>query len=136
QLLVATGDTVTAVAPPSPSTFRGTTHVPGADGFGTVSASIGPAGLTAFVVRPDGARYVVRPLEGLVEGAATGLLVAHPAGSAPVSVGPSIAGYTTGSKVVELGIDCDVEYHQANGGTVVATLADVETLVNEVSAIF
>lgn len=136
QLLVASGEDVVAVPPPAAATYRGTVHVPGTDGSGTASASVGANGLTAFVVRPDGARFVLRPLADLVADAPTGLLLAHAAGAGPSNLGPLTSGYTAGSKVIELGIDCDVEYYQANGGSVLATLLDVETIVNEVSTIF
>ncbi|MFG0317301.1 MAG: IPT/TIG domain-containing protein, partial [Planctomycetota bacterium JB042] len=136
QLLVVDGDEATSIPPPPSATYRGTAHVPGAEGYGTVTASVGPDGLTAFVVRPDGARFVLRPLAGLVDGAPDGTLLAYPAGAAPPSIAPELAAFAAGSTVVELGIDCDVEYYQANGGTVIGTLADVETVMNEVSAIF
>ncbi|MFH0945751.1 MAG: IPT/TIG domain-containing protein [Planctomycetota bacterium] len=124
--------------------YRGEAFAPG-DPLrgGTVTATY-RAGLQEASVRlNDGSRYQVQPVSRTLPEAPVGLhavMQTTPAGSAsttaPLAAGsPPLASLST-LRVVEIAIDADVEFFQLNGSSLDNTLADIESVMNGVSALW
>jgi len=140
------------VAASEPTTYRG--YV---DGYGgsKVSACFRDGSLQALVSlgSSDAGTWVIEPLRGVsVEGAARPHVIYR---SADVSPPPGICGnfdapnaeaahatpkevVTTNMpvKVCQIACDADHEYYATNGSSVATTTAEIETILNGVSAIF
>ena len=136
-----------------PTTYRGVVvGVPGS----WATASLIDGQLYATVVI-DGAAWTIEPLDGLAQGAqiaadsyaiyrdedvlpadkGCGGAIANPGaqqGGEPGTEGGVAGG--TGAEIIEIGCDADFEYYQKNGSSVDATVTDIETIINSVSAIY
>ncbi len=154
QVLVDHGDgQLVPFEPQPPTTYRGAVAgVPGSWATG----SIIDGQLHATVVI-DGAAWTIEPLDGLVQGGPVmadsyaiyrdqdvlpadkgcGGGIANP--GVQQAPGPAAEGGVaggTGAEIVEIGCDADFEYYQKNGNSVDATVADIEIIINSVSAIY
>lgn len=150
------------VEPPAPRTYRGTAIAFGqTDGDGTsVVASLLEHGLVARITIP-GVDYAIQPLSDVLADAPADLhvvyrvdaveplefecgthdehVVSHTNGSTTNAFGGGSAfgaQAATTTKVAELAFDCDYEFFVANGSSVPATVADVETVMNAVDATY
>ena len=154
QVLVDHGDgQLVPVEPPPPPTYRGT--VAGEPGS-WATASLIDGQLFATVVI-NGAAWTIEPLDGLAPGAGVaadsyaiyrdqdvlpadkgcGGAIANPGAqqAGEAAAGGGVAG-GTGAEIVEIGCETDIEYWQKNGSSVDATVTDIETIINSVSAIY
>ncbi len=154
QVLVDHGDgLLVPVEPPPPTTYRGTVAgVPGS----LATASLIDGRLHATVVI-DGAAWTIEPLDGLAPGAQVmadsyaiyrdqdalpadkgcGGAIANPGAQQagePAAEGGVAGG--TGAEIVEIACETDVEYWIKNGSSEDATVTDIETIINSVSAIY
>ena len=124
--------------------FRGEVLFPGDPSRGgTVTASYLAGQLEAALLLDDGSRYLVQPVRHTSQEAPSGLhavLRTAAAGSTNVSAslaaGFSPAESLTSLRLVEIAIDADVEFCQQNGSSLNNTLADIENVMNGVSALY
>ena len=148
---IADGSLVDVGLPPS-RTFRGYLEdMPGSQ----VQATVSDGRVDARITLPgwEGQVWIVKPLSGLIPGDTSGRHIVYraedvvgpggtcatpntptpdvqeelppPPGTAPLDV-----------LVCEMACDADVEYYALNGCSVDATVADIESVINGVSAIF
>ncbi|MFO0872365.1 MAG: M12 family metallo-peptidase [Phycisphaerales bacterium] len=150
------------VPPPIEQTYRGS--IIGEPGS-AVAASLVNGKLIALVERGDGERWHVEPLSNLVPGAPEGLHVSYRAGDVigsgghcgndfvdlakPIvddakakklalnAAGGDEGGIAGGSKYLgEIAFDADFEFFNKNGSLVDLTVADIETVMNQVEFIY
>ena len=154
QILVDHGDgQLVQVEAQPPTTYRGAVAgVPGS--WATASLIDGQLHATVVI---DGAAWTIEPLDGLAQAAQVTadsyaiyrdedvLPADKGCGGAIANPGAEMAGERaaeggvaggTGREIVELGCDADFQYFQKNGNSVNATVADIETIINSVSAIY
>ncbi len=155
QLLIqeSAGSFRPIVAPPA-RTFRGEVHRAGAGGGRIVASRIG-GGLTGIVAFDDGSeRSLVvswpSPPDAPADGLAIDVTASLPDDDEPGSnepeddaapdpgpdAAPPPSSAPAAPRVIEVGVDVDHELFVANGSSVAQTLADVEAVMNGVSAAF
>ena len=124
--------------------FRGEAFVPGNPFLsGAVTATYRAGLLDASVVLNDGSRYQVQPVSRTLPEAPVGFhaviqtAAAGPAsGIHPASAGAPPLASLAASRIVEIAIDADVEFFQQHGSSLANTLADIENVMNGVSALW
>lgn len=150
------------IEPPTPRTYRGSAIAFGqSDGAGTtVTASLLEHGLVARI-RLANVEYAIQPLADVLDDAPADLHVVYRVdaiealefgcgthdehqiantngGGSSSNMGGAKFGpqAATTTKVAEVAFDCDYEFFVANGSSVASTVADVETVMNAVDAIY
>lgn len=137
---------------PPPSTYRGT--VAGMPGS-RVRATLSDGTLKAYIVLPDGNLWCVQPLSDFMpQAAGTNAHVVFNGCSdvdlpghyrcgaddiaQPQPEGTGGGGGTagTGYKVCDVACDSDVEFYTKNSSSVVNTMKDIETVMNNVESIY
>jgi len=144
---------IVEVEPPPVRTYTGTVR---GDAGSSIAASLLDDGLHAIVEFGNGERWFVQPTAGLVDAAFAGEHMTYRSdeiipdgicGNTLYDMEPMLFGDEpggedegglagTGLKLAEIGIDCDFEYFQKNSNSIPLTVADVETLMNNVRFIY
>ena len=132
---------------PEPTTFRGNIlEIPGS----RVAASIDGGQMRASIDMPSlGLSYGIQPLSDAVEGMAADMHAVYdvrdvmPEGECGVAdphdgieAESTTANLGTGLALCELAIDSDVQFFNDNGGSINATINDIEAQINGVAAIY
>lgn len=138
------------IEPPSPTTWRGA-----AVGHeGSIAALSLVEGGVRGIMRVGGRTWGIQPLRDIVPDAEAALHVVyrsdqiaappHECGGSPFAEGVELEGAPDGGlagggvcdNMVQIAIDADREYFVANGSSIANTVADIESVMNGVDAIF
>lgn len=148
-LLCGADGRLTEVAAPPVPTYRGIALRSGTSSAeGQVVATLRDGALDASIVFPGGEQWQLRSDRNqngiaagqvrhtLARGGGAGTRPAASAATPPPPSPPPMGGLSAGNRVVDIAFDSDYEFYQLNNSSVGDTLADIELVMNGVSALY